>query len=224
MAATGSLRFLLAPVDALCADRLSVADLALLQARGVTSAFGLRIVVTSDLGGQFNRVCDAITPRFEPERLWLGVYQPIPGQPDDWLLLDRFPLREARNETCWFYPTHDGHYLSWQRELQVALGLGRTVGSAPVADSDPARQRPEMFNRERIALLWSLLADDASLTCVGLTCDGLRIDWPLEQRRWASTARWRRFSVDSRRELALQVHASWDVSAAGGLCGEGPPV
>ena len=119
MAEAGTLRFLLAPADALAADPLSSEDLAIVQGQGVTSAFALRIVVSHDLGGRFQRVCDAITPRFEPERLWLGVYQASPANPSQWQRLDSFPLSEARNESCWFYPTHDGHYLSWQRQLQV---------------------------------------------------------------------------------------------------------
>ena len=39
--------------------------------------------------------------------------------------LDAFPLRDAENETCWFYPTEDGAYLSWenQRRLELLPGV-----------------------------------------------------------------------------------------------------
>jgi hypothetical protein len=201
---TGTLIFLLAPVDALPADRLPSADLQAVQREGVSSAFALRIVVTTDLEGQLSRVCDAITPRFEPEGLWLGVYQPSPNQPDCWQQLDRFPLSEARNDTCWFYPTHDGHYLSWQRDLRVTLGPGQIA--------DPHHDQHGSYSRDHIALLWSLLADETSLTCVGITYAGRRIDWPLQQHNWANSARWSEFSVDSNREQPLVVHSSRVVS------------
>jgi hypothetical protein len=219
MAETGPLLFLLAPVEALSADRLADADLHTVQARGVSSAFGLRIVVVSDPAGQFNRVCDAITPRFEPERLWLGVYHPSPNQPGSWRQLDRFPLSEAPNQTCWFYPTHDGHYLSWQRDLRVTLGPGRIADP----DAEPAGVQPASYDRKQIALLWALLADETSLTCVGLTYAGHRIDWPLQQRHWADSASWSDFSVDTGREQPLVVHSRWVVEAAGGSWAEGPP-
>jgi hypothetical protein len=219
MAETGPLLFLLAPVEALGADRLSDDELQAVQARGVSSAFGLRIVVVSDPGGQFNRVCDAITPRFEPERLWLGVYHPSPTEPGSWQQLDRFPLSEAPNQSCWFYPTHDGHYLSWQRELQVTLGPGRIADCTP----HPAGQQPLVYSREQVALLWTLLGDDTNLTCVGLTYAGRRIDWPLQQRQWADGANWSDFSVDSSRAQPLVVHASWVAEADGVPSAEGPP-
>jgi hypothetical protein len=214
MLQTGSLLFLLAPVEALAADRLTSSDLESVQRQGVSSAFALRIVVTRDLGGQLNRVCDAITPRFEPERLWLGVYQPCLKQPDCWQRLDRFPLSEASNDTCWFYPTHNGHYLSWQRDLDVTLGPGQIA--------DPPDGGHKSYQRAHIALLWSLLADDTNLTCVGITYGGRRIDWPLKQSHWAQSARWNEFTVDSKREQPLVVHSSQVVKVRGGS--EGDPM
>jgi hypothetical protein len=203
MAPAGPLLFLLAPAAALGPDWLSSDDLAAVQSSGVSAASALRIVVTDDLGGRFNRVCDAITPRFEPDRLWLGVFQPDPAQPDHWRVLDRFPLSDARNETCWFYPTHDGHYLSWQRDLNVSLGPGRVVAAPD--------DLPGSYSRGNIALLWSLLADDTELTCVGLTYAGHRIDWPLQERQWAPLARWSSFSVDGSRVVPLIVHSAREV-------------
>lgn len=203
MTPTGPLLFLLAPVEALGPERLDTAALNQAQDQGVSSAFALRIVVTADLAGSFNRVCDAITPRFEPDRLWLAVYRQEPSNsenlPSHWLQIDRFPLCEAINETCWFYPTHDGHYLGWQRDLAVTLGPGQ-IG-------DPPADLPASYNRGEIALLWSLLADATSLTCVGLTYAGRRIDWPLRQHHWADTASWSHFSVDGSREVPLVVHS-----------------
>jgi hypothetical protein len=208
MAEAGTLRFLLAPADALAADQLSSADLAIVQGQGVTSASALRIVVSHDLGGRFQRVCDAITPSFEPERLWLGVYQASPALPSHWQRLDCFPLSEARNESCWFYPTHNGHYLSWQRQLQVNLAPGQVAEPAPESDAATT----EDYSREAIALLWSLLADDTSLTCVGLTYASRRIDWPLSQSQWAPSASWCTFSVESSRDQPLIVHSRREVS------------
>ena len=208
MAEAGTLRFLLAPADALAADQLSSADLAIVQGQGVTSASALRIVVSHDLGGRFQRVCDAITPSFEPERLWLGVYQASPALPSHWQRLDCFPLSEARNESCWFYPTHDGHYLSWQRQLQVNLAPGQVAETA----QESAAATTEDYSREAIALLWSLLADDTSLTCVGLTYAGRRIDWPLSHSQWAPSASWCTFSVESSRDQPLIVHSRREVS------------
>lgn len=208
MAEAGTLRFLLAPANALAADQLSSADLAIVQGQGVTSASALRIVVSHDLGGRFQRVCDAITPSFEPERLWLGVYQASPALPSHWQRLDCFPLSEARNESCWFYPTHDGHYLSWQRQLQVNLAPGQVAETA----QESAAATTEDYSREAIALLWSLLADDTSLTCVGLTYAGRRIDWPLSHSQWAPSASWCTFSVESSRDQPLIVHSRREVS------------
>jgi len=203
MAEAGSLRFLLAPAPLLAAELLSTAQLAQVQAEGVSAAFALRIVVTHDLGGRFQRVCDAITPRFQPDHLWLGVYQPSAQEPEHLHRLDSFPLSEARNESCWFYPTHDGHDLSWQRELHVTLEPGRIAEPAP----DASAAITNGYSREAIALLWSLLADDTTLTCVGLTYAGRRIDWPLRHSRWAASATWSSFSVDGSRETPLIVHS-----------------
>jgi len=205
-----SLLFVLAPSDALLGEVLSTGELEAVQGQGVSSASALRIVVTHDLRGRLPCVCDAITPGFEPGRLWLGVYHPAREPAGSWDRLDRFALSAVRNDSCWFYPTQDGHYLSWQRQLQVTLGPGRLVDPAPSAPSSDA---PEGYCRDQFALLWSLLADDTSLTCVGLTYAGRRIDWPLRQRQWTGAATWSTFSVDSRREQALIVHSRQQVAA-----------
>jgi hypothetical protein len=201
MDSPGALLFLLAPAEALSSHRLDWAAINRVQAQGVVAAFALRIVCTGDLAGEFQRVCDAITPHFQTDRLWLGVYREDGSNGPDskqWQQLDRFPLNEARNETCWFYPTSDGHYLSWRRELAVTLGPGCVV--------DPGPNPGSGYNRTEIALLWSLLADDSMLTCVGVTYGGRRIEWPLQERNWAESALWSDFSVDSQRNPSLIAH------------------
>ena len=78
-------------------------------------------------------ICDAVVPHLEARSHWVGVYA-VEGAPwpDDRSgsdpdashpcrrlairsvrCLDRFALREADNETCWFYPTDDGSFLAW---------------------------------------------------------------------------------------------------------------
>jgi hypothetical protein len=204
MDSPGALLFLLAPPEALSSHQLDNAAINRAQAQAVVAAFALRIVCTGDLAGEFQRVCDTITPQFETDRLWLGVYREDGSRGPDarqWQQLDRFPLSEARNETCWFYPTSDGHYLSWRRELTVTLGPGRVVDPGP----DPGISS---YSRTEIALLWSLLADDSRLTCVGVTYGGRRIEWPLQERNWAESALWSDFSVDSQRNPCLIAHNS----------------
>jgi hypothetical protein len=217
MDTSGALLFLLAPPEALSSGPLDSAAITRMQTQGVVAAFALRIISTGDLAGEFQRVCDTITPRFETERLWLGVYsqsesqpQPAPDAPPSpgngpWRQLDCFPLSQARNETCWFYPTTDGHYLSWRRELAATLGPGRVV--------DPSPHSPDSYNRAEVALLWSLLADDSRLTCVGVTYGGRRIEWPLQERHWAETAQWSEFSVNSQRNPSLLVHSCRSATA-----------
>jgi hypothetical protein len=210
MVDAASLRFVLASPNEYSAERLTDSELEALQGHGVNSGFALRITKTHDLGGQFQRVCDAITPQVCPERLWLAAYERCRRRPEQWQQVDHFPLHEARNESCWFYPTHDGHYLSWRRELQMRLGLGRLAGP----DTETHGGESQLtYKRDNIALLWSLLGDDTQLTCVGLTYDGRRIDWPMHRSQWAASANWCEFSVDSRRDPPLIVHRRQEVTA-----------
>jgi hypothetical protein len=203
MPAAHPLLFVLAPAETLASELLTSSELSAVQSQGVACAFALRIVVVGDLSGRLKRVCDAVTPCFQPERLWLGVYRCCANNPDQWQQLDRFPLSEANNETCWFYPTHNGTYLSWQRELTVTLGPGQIV--------DPKDEQQIGYHRESISLLWSLLADNKRLTCVGLTYAGRRIDWPLLDSAWSGPAYWSEFAVDNIREQPLVVHRRWEV-------------
>ena len=61
-----------------------------------------------------------------------------------------------------------------------------------------ARQRAELsFDRGDVHVLWSLMADDDFLTCVGLTYQGRRIEWPLLTRTPEPSATWTCFGVDT---------------------------
>ena len=71
-------------------------------------------------------LCDALVVRIEPRHHWLGVYQVDPEEPTYLRCLDRVALSELSNATCWFYPTHDGTFLSWER------GLRLTTAASPV--------------------------------------------------------------------------------------------
>jgi hypothetical protein len=54
-------------------------------------------------------------------------------------------------------------------------------------------------------VLWSLLGDNASLTCVGLTYAGQRLDWPLRSHHFEPLATWGRFRVDCQSDTSLVV-------------------
>jgi hypothetical protein len=54
------------------------------------------------------------------------------------LCLDRVPLSELSNSTCWFYPTHDGTFLSWERGLSP-MQASASTGHCDHAASEPWR-------------------------------------------------------------------------------------
>ena len=107
--------------------------------------------------------------------------------------LDRFPLRQADNETCWFYPTEDGPYLAWENQRRVET----LPGFLP---ERPLQAEPVAFERADLHVLWSLMADDLALTCVGLTYRGRRIEWPVRATQPEPFATWTAFRVDSSAE------------------------
>jgi hypothetical protein len=146
-------------------------------------------------------LCDALVPHFEPQSHWLGVYQGLTDEPGRFACLERLPLRELGSETCWFYPTHDGAYLSWERAQRLLLGPG-SIADAPEDLLNSA------YESSRLRLLWSLFADDSSLTCVGITYGGQRIDWPILWSVPELVATWSRFRVDSSAETSLVVEES----------------
>lgn len=215
--------FLIAPLAQLPEGETSWAALQGLQSP--CTGFSLRLfsaaeTETSDLaglpwngqldpgGGSAMRrlICDAVIPHFHPEANAIGVYQ-RGHDPEVLRCLDRFALQEAENETCWFYPTHDGRFLSWERQEVVSLEPG-------VVASETEAALPKDYERSQLALLWSLLADDESLTCVGLTYGGQRIEWGQHLVQPAREANWSLFSVDTEAEVSLTVNARQAVRAA----------
>lgn len=171
-----------------------------------------RLTGTARRGGEgCQRICDALIPHFAPSQHWLGVYQASAGVdgPAGWRCLDRFPLSQAVNETCWFYPTHDGTYLSYTRTHNLVLSPGQ-IADAPAA----LQQAP--YARAQLRLLWSLLGDATALTCVGLTYGGQRIDWPVQLTAPDAEAVWARFLVDSSAAAPLVVEEIRSVSAQSG--------
>jgi len=144
---THPLYFVLAPAAALPAGPLTMAGLQAAQDRGPAGGFSLRVFsagrgptdlsqlpVDGRLTGEERRsgdgtqlLCDAVLPLIEPQLHWLGIYQGDGEAGEQLHCLDRFALSEAGNETCWFYPTHDGAFLSWERALRLTLVPGTVV-------------------------------------------------------------------------------------------------
>ncbi|MFQ6537929.1 MULTISPECIES: hypothetical protein [Aphanothece] len=208
---SASLAFVLAPHDHLPPDGPAVwGDLLQAQSQGIREAQALRLfdvapslvaalpglgfegTVPAGLQGQerCRLICDAAIPRFAVDSLWLAAYAVSCDDPQQVHAVDRFPLREAHNEACWFYPTDDGTYLSWQNARQLTLGPGTLADPAVPA-------APEDYRRSDVHVLWSLMADDPDLTCVGITWKGVRIAWPELDVQPAAIATWRAFEVVS---------------------------
>ncbi len=178
-----------------------------LVASGLADASGNDPLPPADSGSPPVRrlICDAVVPHLEPRSLWLGAYElsgpelPDGKHPADRLqierilCLDRFPLRDADNETCWFYPTDNGDYLRWenQRGLQLLPGY----------PAEPSVQQASVpYERGDLRVLWSLMADDQALTCVGLTYQRRRIEWSVASAEPEPFATWTAFRVDSMAE------------------------
>ena len=215
MATTPALIFVVAPAAQLPQGSTGLAALQDAQATGPSTGFALRIFnrgaaypdlarlpVDGRLTGEQRRnsegtqlLCDAVVVQIEPQSHWLGVYGVDPEDPTVLHCLDCVALSELSNSTCWFYPTHDGTFLSWERALRLSLEVGSIVDCPDALGQEP-------YDRSRISVLWSLLGDDASLTCVGLTYGGQRLDWPLRSRRFEPLATWGRFRVDSQAEFS----------------------
>lgn len=221
------LRFVLAPEAALPVTSTGVVELEAAQRQGPRGGFALRIFsqgsqrvddlkllpfdgrltgtqrLTPD-GTQL--ICDAMVVHFEPQLHWLGVYESIKEQTESFICIDRFALSEANNETCWFYPTHDGQYVAWEQGLQLDLAPGHIPAECTEVLDVP-------YERRRLAILWSLLGDDASLRCVGLTYGSQRIEWSSICTGVEPLATWSRFTVDNQAEVSLVVHDSLTVFA-----------
>ena len=90
--------------------------------------------------------------------------------------------------------------------------MGLAYGLEPgVVAAEAQAQTPAEYDRGQLKLLWSLLADDVSLTCVGLTYGGQRIEWPRAHSRPEPMATWSLFTVDTQADVALTVEASQTV-------------
>jgi hypothetical protein len=218
MAPSASLIFIIAPATQLPQGFTSFEGLQEVQTHGPSTGFALRIFshgsAYPDLGQlpldgrltgeqRTNRdgtqlLCDAVVVHFEPQHHWLGVYGKHPNDLSELRCLDRVALNELSNATCWFYPTHDGTFLSWERGLELSLQPGLVASS-------PGKLNEEPYDRSNVSVLWSLLGDDASLTCVGLTYGGQRLEWPLQSHRFEPLATWARFRVDSQADSSLLV-------------------
>lgn len=163
-------------------------------------------------------ICDAVVPHLDVANLWIGVYalsgpaaqsasppaQQALLEVQSVQLLDRFPLAEAANETCWFYPTENGSYLCWDNQI----GLTMAPGWLP---EQGAQESPIAYDRGEVHVLWSLMADDESLTCVGLTYQRRRIEWPLLRRAPEPCATWTWFEVDTMADPSYRERASIEV-------------
>jgi hypothetical protein len=151
------------------------------------------------------RICDTLIPRFEPESLWLAVYQVSGAKREDAdsfaspaqrlcieqiICLDKLPLSDVNNGTCWFYPTEDGEYLSWENEHSIAMEPGYLADVSLLDDQ-------HQYERGHLNLLWSLMAKDKDLTCVGLTYLNRRIEWPCQVLDKKRSAIWTSFVADS---------------------------
>ena len=177
---------------------------------GGADPFGASPQVQAGLGapsapaGQRSLRCDALVPVLDAASLCLGIYAQPEGQvggqsgaqaeanPGPIQCLACLPLAEIENETCWFYPTENGRYLSWQSQRPRSFLPGRFPDgelSTPAEGFEPADLR----------LLWSLLADDSAMTCVGLTYRGRRIEWPIQPKALESeeaASVWSWFELD----------------------------
>ncbi|MEX0588038.1 MAG: hypothetical protein WD136_02175 [Cyanobium sp.] len=166
-------------------------------------------------------ICDAVVPQLDISSLWIGVYAlsgparpgdqaPSPAsdfqsfQPECVELLDCFPLGEAANETCWFYPTDNGTYLCWENRIN----LGLLPGWLP---EQGGQETPIAYDRGEVHVLWSLMADDPALTCVGLTYQRRRIEWPLGSSTPEPSATWTCFEVDTMADPSYIERASISV-------------
>ena len=167
--------------------------------------------------GAAHLICDALVPLIDPRSLWLGVFQ-VSGRPAEEpdrpaglglvveavTCLDCYSLQEAANETCWFYPTDNGHYLAWENRRRIQT----LPGYLP---DRPPQPSPFSYTHGDVHLLWSLMADDHALTCVGLTWRRQRIEWPLLTEGPEELATWTEFQIDSMAESTYQERNSTTV-------------
>ncbi|MCP9916947.1 hypothetical protein [Cyanobium sp. ATX 6F1] len=168
-------------------------------------------------------ICDALIPHLDTTALWLGAYElrgsawtdPSPEQSprieiEEISCLDQVSLGEIAHETCWFYPTENGDYLCWENQRKLELKPGYPVEAHQ-------GQQPIVYDRGDMRLLWSLMANDQELTCVGLTYQRRRIEWPIALAEPERSVTWTSFSVDDMGEESYRERSSFTV------CPEGKP-
>ncbi|MCP9850441.1 hypothetical protein [Cyanobium sp. Morenito 9A2] len=166
-------------------------------------------------------ICDALIPGFETKSLWLGAYElhgtpwaePIPQQGPPMAIdriscLDHVAMAEIDHETCWFYPTDNGDYLCWENSRSLELLPGYPVEASRGIN-------PIVYDRGDLRLLWSLMADDQNLTCVGLTYQRHRIEWPIAFSDAALSATWTAFTVDDMADEIYREQANITVFSQG---------
>ena len=207
--------FVVAPAAELPDGPVDWVDLSAAQNKGPQGAMALRLfpapsqstisLLSLPWNGQLpaRPLCDALIPQFDPGINALGVYVRS-AEEGPFQCLDRFSLTEASNETCWFYPTHDGTFFSWKRALKLRLAPGSVATDAQTVP-------PSQYARSQVTVLWSLMADDTSLTCVGLTYGGQRIEWPQSHHTPEPIATWSLITVDTQAEVTLKIDTSQTV-------------
>jgi hypothetical protein len=157
--------------------------------------------------GQRRLVCDALIPVFDPARQWLEVYCQDDSRSTDSAVhrLDSLSVQGASNETCWFYPTEDGQYLSWENPTAIRCNPGH-VYEQPLAS--PSHD----YSPDYLKVLWSLMADDAHLTCVGFTYQRKHIDFSLIASTTGTSSTWTSFVVNSLSSTPLRTTATATIS------------
>jgi len=163
------------------------------------------VEIPSESKASSPRICDTLIPRFDPELLWLGVYQVSGTKREDAesfvhpaqqlciekiTCLDKLSLSDVNNDTCWFYPTEDGEYLSWETHHSITTEPGHLADGSLLDDQ-------HQYERGHLNLLWSLMAKDRDLTCVGLTYMNRRIEWPTQITDKKRSANWISFRANS---------------------------
>ena len=172
--------------------------------RGVSSEMK-SVELSMESSPSSQRICDTLIPCFEPESLWLGIYQVSGTKREDVdtfahpaqqlcieqiICLDKLSLMDVNNDTCWFYPTEDGGYLSWETQHSIEMEPGYLADGSILDDR-------HQYERDHLNLLWSLMAKDKDLTCVGLTYMNRRIEWPFQVLDKKRSAIWTSFVANS---------------------------
>jgi hypothetical protein len=142
--------------------------------------------------GQRRLVCNALIPVFDPAGHWLEVYYLDDPRSIDSAVhrLDSLFVQGATNETCWFYPTEDGQYLSWVNPTTIRCNPGQIYEQTLASPTHD-------YSRDHLKVLWSLMADETDLTCVGFTYQRKHIDFSLLASTIGQTSTWTSFVVNS---------------------------